>query len=293
MTYLAFHLVFILPPILLLAVPVRRGPALGPRARWSLPAMMAIALVYTTPWDNYLVWRGVWGYAPGRVLGTIGYVPVEEYLFFLLQPLLSGLWVYLLLGRAAGAGRAGSPGGIGELPGPPPASPGAGTARTPRPAAADPAASAAAAPAGAGSSGAATVRWAGALAYALATAAGALLLRREEGTYLGLILVWAAPVLALQWAYAGGEIWPRRRTLALGVAAPTLYLWVADAAAIRLGIWTISERHTLGPELAGVLPLEEAVFFLVTNLLVVQGLLLFLYPPGHGEPSPSAAAEPA
>ena len=57
-------------------------------------------------------------------------------------------------------------------------------------------------------------------------------------------------------------------------------LWVADAIAIHLGIWRISERYTLGPAV-GPLPLEEAVFFLVTNLLVVQGLLLFLYPPGR------------
>jgi lycopene beta-cyclase len=31
---------------------------------------------------------------------VIGYVPVEEYLFFLLQPLLTGLWLYLVLADA-------------------------------------------------------------------------------------------------------------------------------------------------------------------------------------------------
>ena len=47
----------------------------------------------------------------------------------------------------------------------------------------------------------------------------------------------------------------------------------------------------LGPAL-GPLPLEEAVFFLVTNLLVVQGLLLFLYPPGRGAGSSQTLASP-
>ena len=51
-----------------------------------------------------LVFREVWGYPPGRVLATIGYVPVEEYMFFLLQPLLAGATLYWLLGRAIGRG---------------------------------------------------------------------------------------------------------------------------------------------------------------------------------------------
>jgi lycopene cyclase domain-containing protein len=231
-SYLAFLCVFVVPPILVLGWTQRRRlRAVHPHAPWFLAAMPVIALVYTTPWDNYLVWRGVWGYGTDRVMGTIGYVPVEEYLFFLLQPLLAGLWLFALLPvRTLDAGNAS--------------------------------------------------RWTGALVYALAAGLGVVLLGRVEGTYLGLILAWAAPVLALQWAYAGREIWARRRAFATAVAVPTVYLWLADAFAISRGIWHISEAHVLGPAV-GVLPLEEAVFFLVTNLLVVQGMILFLYPPGR------------
>lgn len=61
MTYLAFHLVFLLPPLLiLLATGFPRPPRL-----WAYLLMPLIALVYTTPWDNYLVWQGVWGYPEG------------------------------------------------------------------------------------------------------------------------------------------------------------------------------------------------------------------------------------
>jgi lycopene cyclase domain-containing protein len=126
----------------------------------------------------------------------------------------------------------------------------------------------------------------------MAALAGGLLLLRPEGTYLGLILVWAAPVLALQWAYAGTSIWARRRAWAMGVAVPTLYLWIVDAIAIDQGIWHISETYTLGPAV-GPLPLEEAVFFLVTNLLVVQGLLLFLHPPNPAASRWEVKAAPA
>ena len=229
MTYLQFHLVFILPPLLVLAL--RSRGRVGRRGAWSLAGVVALALVYTTPWDNYLVWRGVWDYSPGRVLGTIGYVPVEEYLFFVLQPLLTGLWMMRVMEGRDGEDAPVSP----------------------------------------------SVRWTGTAVYGTMAAAGFLLLRSDAGTYLGLILAWAMPVLAGQWAYAADALWRRRRALFVALAVPTLYLWVADAIAIRLGIWRISETYTTGLGLAG-LPIEEATFFLVTNVLVVQGLVLFLYP---------------
>lgn len=234
MTYLEFHLVFLAPPILLLAMTAKHTISKLPRKAARYLALLAlIALAYTTPWDNYLVWRGVWSYGAERVVGAIGYVPIEEYAFFVLQPILTGLWFYRMAVRW------------------PPTE----------------------------WSGGDRWRWLGASAFAGVTVIGAVLLTIERGTYLGLILVWAGPVLALMWAYAGRSILAMRRAFVAGVAVPTLYLWVADATAIGAGIWTISERYTLGVG-APWLPLEEAIFFLVTNLLVVQGLILFLWPPG-------------
>lgn len=100
MSYFTFHLIFVVPPILLLAWLQRQSfTNEGRRARLALPLIALIAFVYTTPWDNYLVWRGIWEYGISRVVGTIGYVPVEEYLFFMLQPILTGLWLYWLLAR--------------------------------------------------------------------------------------------------------------------------------------------------------------------------------------------------
>ena len=56
-----------------------------------------IALLYTTPWDNYLVATGVWWYDPSLVTGVVlGWVPIEEYTFFILQPILVGVWLVLL-----------------------------------------------------------------------------------------------------------------------------------------------------------------------------------------------------
>ena len=63
-------------------------------------AAFIIALLYTTPWDNYLVATGVWWYDPALVTGlTLGWVPIEEYTFFILQTLLAGLWLAFLARR--------------------------------------------------------------------------------------------------------------------------------------------------------------------------------------------------
>jgi lycopene cyclase domain-containing protein len=94
--------------------------------------------------------------------------------------------------------------------------------------------------------------------------------------YLALILAWAPPILGGMWLYDGETLWALRRTVFVTTFIPTLYLWVADAIAIRAGIWTIAPHYTVGISLFG-LPLEEATFFLCTNLLVVQGVLLLLY----------------
>ncbi|WP_114313320.1 lycopene cyclase domain-containing protein [Thermus caldifontis] len=226
MTYLQFHLAFLLPPLLILLLLARPRP---PRL-WAYLLMPLIALVYTTPWDNYLVWKGVWGYPEGRVLLHIGYVPLEEYLFFLLQPLLTGA----LLLRLAGA--------------PPPAGPG-------------------------------LARVVGGGVWLLVTALGVLLLALGgKFLYLGLILAYFSPVFLLQWAFAGDLLVAWWKPLGLGVALPTLYLWGADHFAIaQEGIWWISEAYILGLKAWG-LPLEEMIFFLFTNLAVVQGLLLAWHP---------------
>jgi lycopene beta-cyclase len=63
----------------------------------ALAAHVVVALAYTTPWDNYLVATRVWWYDPQLVTGvTIGWVPIEEYTFFVLQTLLTGLWLLWL-----------------------------------------------------------------------------------------------------------------------------------------------------------------------------------------------------
>ena len=93
--------------------------------------------------------------------------------------------------------------------------------------------------------------------------------------YMSLILGWGLPVLALQWGF-GGHVTCREHMLIFnGLGVPTVFLWVADALAIEMEIWSINPAYLLGIYV-GKLPVEEMTFFVVTNLMVLQGSLLFV-----------------
>lgn len=99
MTYPLFLSLFLVLPILVLAY-LQRGRWSAPWWRRAVAFTIVLALLYTTPWDNYLVATGVWTYDRERVWNIVlGYVPLEEYLFFVLQVVLTGLVTLALLGR--------------------------------------------------------------------------------------------------------------------------------------------------------------------------------------------------
>jgi lycopene cyclase domain-containing protein len=100
MTYFNFLLIFICSPIALLsAVLWRERQRVLPaewqtwRIHWVGLGLVVVALLYTTPWDNYLVATRVWWYDRNLVTGILlGWVPLEEYCFFILQTVLATLW---------------------------------------------------------------------------------------------------------------------------------------------------------------------------------------------------------
>ncbi|APW98745.1 lycopene cyclase [Halobiforma lacisalsi AJ5] len=232
LTYLGFHAAFVLPPILILGwLAVRRPTAWRDRrAATGLVIVLFLAVAYTTPWTNHMIPEGVWWYGDGAVLGRIWYTPLEEYLFFVLQPILTALVLFQFPARA-------------DLP-----------LRIPR-----------------------SHRLAGSLGGLAITVVGWTLFAGPTSTYyLGSLLLWAGPVLAIQWAFGLTYLWRVRRPVALAVAVPTLYLCVVDRIAIEWGIWIISGSHTTGYTIGG-LPIEEGLFFLLTNVFVVQGIVLYVW----------------
>lgn len=216
MTYLGLLGLGVLLPAVALRAAAGRGPSRPLTAAGT--ALALVALVWTLPWDAALLRAGTWRYPHGQVLPWAAGVPLEEWLFVLLQAALVTAWVHL---RPAARGR--------------------------------------------GS------RAAGAGGWGVAAVAGLLLVPHPRTSYLGALLLWAAPVLALQQAVGGDRLGLRR--VAGVVAVPTLWLCLLDRAALGLQLWALSPARTTGVRLLG-LPVEEALFFLLTDLLLVQGLLL-------------------
>jgi lycopene cyclase domain-containing protein len=92
--------------------------------------------------------------------------------------------------------------------------------------------------------------------------------------YLRYELWWAIPVIVIQWLAAGRELWRWRRLLAATVTLTTLYLASCDAFALGHGIWRVDPQRVVGVH-AGPLPLEEFVFYLITNIMAAQGFVMF------------------
>jgi len=89
-TYARFLALFLGPPLVLAVVLTRR--ILGLRHLLFLLGMSLVVVAWTSPWDNAAVAAGLWGFDPARHSGlVIGLLPLEEYLFFLLQTWVTSL----------------------------------------------------------------------------------------------------------------------------------------------------------------------------------------------------------
>lgn len=238
MTYLEFLLLFVvLPTSALITYGVlrsRRQPTQSPplKRHWTAVLILAaIAFVWTTPWDNYLIAVGVWNSPTDRIIGTIGYVPLEEYAFFFLMPILIGAFLYLVLQKKRLNGS---------------------LWRQPQKRA----------------------RCIVCLSTLVCFSGGVILLLTQPNSYLALTVLWFTPPLFIQFVFDPLGILRNGYTIAIATLVPTLYLWAADSFAIASGIWSFNSTSLIGLRI-GNLPVEEAFFFLITSLLVAQGITLY------------------
>ena len=102
-------------------------------------------------------------------------------------------------------------------------------------------------------------------------------MRDDRFAYLVHLLGWGLPLLAAQFVAVIAR--HRRETPAIlrAVLPPallvTVWLVIGDHFAIAAGVWRFGAGKHLGVYL-GQVPLEEVLFFLLTNLFVALGLVL-------------------
>ncbi|KAI0007020.1 Squalene/phytoene synthase-domain-containing protein [Xylariaceae sp. FL0662B] len=236
--YALVHLKYTIPVAVLLTFISR--PLLTRFDVYKTLALILIAFFATLPWDSYLIRRGVWTYPPEAIIGPRLFgVPAEELFFFVIQTYITSM-LYILLNKPVLHSQ--------FLTNKNHSSP--------------------------------KVRWAKTIGHVLLVgciASGVSLVRKGgEGTYLGLILVWACPFALLTWTFSGFFlICLPTVCVAIPIIIPTVYLWVVDELALGRGTWSIESGTKLGWCLWGSLDLEEATFFLLTNALIVSGLVAF------------------
>jgi lycopene cyclase domain-containing protein len=86
------------------------------------------------------------------------------------------------------------------------------------------------------------------------------------------------PVIVLQWLLGLDILAKRWKAWLPGILIPTLYLTGVDALALRSQSWTINPTQITGVLIPLLnIPIEEGIFFLVINTLIVQGLILLMY----------------
>jgi lycopene cyclase domain-containing protein len=95
-------------------------------------------------------------------------------------------------------------------------------------------------------------------------------------TYLSIILFWALPPIFVQLLFGRDILWQYRKLVSWGIVVPGLYLSLMDIVALKETTWSISPAQTTGITFFGILPLEEVVFFFITNILITFGMTLLL-----------------
>ncbi|KAJ3311071.1 hypothetical protein HDV04_004385 [Boothiomyces sp. JEL0838] len=232
-TYLDFHLIYTLPPLLLLWIVMKRWLTILDYS--AIILLNTMAIVYTIGWDSKIIHMGVWEYSKNRVIGSLFKVPIEEIAFFSIQSTTVALFCtmvffsqcYISPLSYVGKNHYGSKAVLIST-----------------------------------------------VLLALASA-NKLYLQEERFTYISMMIFWASfPIAFLTWM-GGTYILNHSLTkLLIAICLPTFYYALADSIAIKESIWIISETKTLGINTPWLdIPIEEFIFFLVTNVMLVFGYL--------------------
>ena len=209
--------------------------------------LLQVAVLSTLPWDSYLIRNRIWTYPPDVVLGPKLFdIPAEEVFFFFIQTFNTSL-LYLLLSKSTFHPQYLQCDSKLNQP-----------------------------ERHAAQSLRVRMHYGQILLALLLVSAFSGIAIGGSCTYLGLILAWAVPFLLLLWtlAYQLLLTLPWTNTV-LPIVLPTIYLWIIDTLALRRGTWVIESDTKLGWHLWPGLDIEEAVFFLVTNMLIVFGQVAF------------------
>lgn len=96
--------------------------------------------------------------------------------------------------------------------------------------------------------------------------------------YLILILIWAGPIIVLQWLVGIDILIKRWRVWIPCILISALYLTIVDGAFIAPHSRAVNPTRSLGVALPILnVPLEQGLLYLATATILVQALILLMY----------------
>jgi lycopene cyclase domain-containing protein len=204
----------------------------------ALGLVLLAVMIFTVPWDNLAAKWGIWGFPREKYSLRLGYLPIEEYTFFLLQSLNVMLAVRAFFWFLPNW-QTGQETEIGQW-----------TLLC---------------------LGASVIPW-------IIVAVQLRWLRQKvgPGVNYAIHLAWFLPVIYIQWILAPPLFLTHAVLLATVTVLFGVYYTLADLVAVRGGTWFFDEKQITGVKLGGILPWEEIAFFFLTSLLVAQSYLLLL-----------------
>lgn len=230
LTYLQVHIYYTIPPTIILYLLMR--PLIGSFDKIKIITLCTLALVYTTPWDNYIIYFKAWWYRKDAVIGTIGYVPIEEYCFFIIQTILSALWTSFCSRWTLNALYLQNTSRVNFY----------------------------------------AIRYAViTILVGLMITGWTYAIPATKTFYMGSIIWWTLFVVIVLWYISGPYVVKRYRETLISILLPSLYLCYVDLIALRAQVWHINEATSLEIFLVKDLPLEEITFFFLTNIIVAMG----------------------
>lgn len=234
LTYMEVHLYYTIPPTVILFLLMR--PLTSNFDRLKIFILCSLAVLYTTPWDNYIIYHKAWWYRKDAVLGTIGYVPVEEYLFFIIQTIFTALWTSACSRWTIHSLHLRQPSKQTFF----------------------------------------VTRYVTlSVMMVLVVVGWTHAIPATKSFYLGSITWWVLLVVIFLWYIAGAYYCERFKMIVVCVVVPTVYLCYVDVIALRARVWHINEATSLEMFPIDDLPIEEIVFFFMTNLIVALGSSAF------------------
>ncbi|ORX60715.1 Lycopene beta-cyclase [Hesseltinella vesiculosa] len=228
LTYMEVHLYYTLPVLFLLLLLLRPFHSAQDSVKYLFLCTMALSTA--TPWDNYIVYHRAWSYCSNCVVAVIGYVPLEEYMFFAIMTMMTVAFTNLVMRWHLAAFFLKS---------------------------SDPFQTK-------------CVRYIPIVGFLSIGMKAFLLAIPNTPLFYGACILWyVCPVLALLWYGAGPYICRRWKGVLTSILVPTFYLCWVDQVAIGAGTWHISERTSSKIMIVPHLPLEEFMFFFLINVVLV------------------------